>query len=155
MYAEPSETFSNALACWSRASLIVSRTRPVDAGPKNACAAPNSAESHDEHPDLHRVREQRDGDNRLDRRADPVAGEHHEPPRKAVGPDSADDDEAARERERRKDEAELAASPPVWSTANGSATKITRVADGGSRLSQPQQPELPLLERSSLLTDRR
>ena len=36
------ESESSAFACWSRGALTVCGTSPVDAGPKNACAAPNS-----------------------------------------------------------------------------------------------------------------
>ena len=54
----------------------------------------------------------------------------------------------AGERDRRKDEAELGSPAADLNDRERQRHVDHRVADGGSRLSQPQQPELPLLERS-------
>ena len=126
MYAEPSETFSNALACCSRASLIVSGTRPVDAGPKNACAAPNTAEVTTNIQisiasvsnatattawTAARIPSQASITSRRGSRSAQTPPTTMKLARASVN--------AARTRP------SSAAPPPVWSTANGSATKIT------------------------------
>ena len=109
----------------------------------------NQRRGHDEHPDLHDPCEQRDGYCRLHCGPDRVASEHHQSSRKAVRPDSADDDEAgAGERERREDETELGSAAADLDHRERQRHVDHRVADGGGGLTEPQQPELPLLERS-------
>jgi hypothetical protein len=107
------ESASSAFASCSRSAEIVCGTSPVAAGRKNALAAPRHERGDGEHPDLHRAREERNRHQGLNHRPDRVAREHHDPPRQAVGPDAADQDErGAADRQRRKDEAELGGAAP-------------------------------------------
>jgi hypothetical protein len=106
-----------------------------------------------DHEQRHRHRvldEQRCGEE-FDGRADRVAGEHHEAARQPVRPDPAC------ERERRPEEPEGAEHvAEVGRRADlqhceDEREVDERVADAGSRLAKPEQPEWALAERAEVL----
>ena len=105
---QPSEIFSSALACWSCPPLIVSGTRPVDAGVEERLRRTESAEVTTNIQISMTSREQRDGYRRLHSGLDRIAGEHHESSRRwsAQTPPTTMK-LGAGERERRGDQAEL------------------------------------------------
>jgi hypothetical protein len=90
----------------------------------------------------------------LNRGPDRVAREHHEPPRQAVGPDAADQDErGAADRQRRKDEAELGGAAPDLEDRERERDADHDVSDRRGRLSEPEQAEGPLGERARALAE--
>ena len=81
----------SAFACCSRPALTVCGIRAVEAGLKKPAAAPASALQDRELPDVRSAAEEEDRGHALRADAREVGGDHHRPPREAVGPDAADE----------------------------------------------------------------
>ncbi len=105
-------------------------------------------------PQLRRAGEQQDGQHRLHDAADDVGDEHDHLSRQTVGPNSSGkDEEDDRQCLGRDDDAERRRAPiERLDDGERDCDRHEPVAERRGRLPEPEQPELPLLERPEELT---
>ena len=114
-----------AFASCNRSGLTTCGVSPVAAGLKNADAIPWTGLQRGDLPDLGVAGDQQDGSCTLRPETDQVGGDHHRPPRQAIGEHPADQEEAdGTDRPGREDVTEISGAPVRSRIANARATGV-------------------------------